>query len=303
MKKVLALILGCAMILGIAGCAKKVEVPSKKDVKAAVEEEYDMDFKLDSHEVADDEKSAEWVFISKDGTLEVTVTWDAKHPDEFEYDEEEHPEATETEPVVTETETEPVVTETETETETTPSETSKAPSVINGKIVNFDEMHFYINGQKFILGESTLQDMIDAGVPFEKDDLENANNNLKANYQSQGFKIKLGDYYTLQLYFLNYSDEGKPISECVCNEIYLPIRDQEQDIFTLDFPLTLTEEELVADAGEPEDGVRYYDDDESNYHSADYKYQIESTKYYGGSSYEFDYVNGELKYLYITWMP
>ena len=38
MKKVLALILGCAMMLGIAGCAKKVEVPSKKDVKAAVEE-------------------------------------------------------------------------------------------------------------------------------------------------------------------------------------------------------------------------------------------------------------------------
>ena len=99
-KKVMALVLGLSMMLSIAACGKKVEVPSKSDVKKAAAEEYDMDFKVDSEEISKDEKEAEWVLISKDGSLEVTVTWNAKNPEEFEFDAEEHPEATETEPVV-----------------------------------------------------------------------------------------------------------------------------------------------------------------------------------------------------------
>ena len=106
MKKILALILGLSMLLGIAACNKKVEVPSKKDAKAAVEEEYDMKFKLDSEDISDDESEAEWVFVSKDGTLEVTVTWDSKNPKEFEFDDKEL-EPTETETIPTEIETDP----------------------------------------------------------------------------------------------------------------------------------------------------------------------------------------------------
>ena len=88
-KKVMALVLGLSMMLSIAACGKKVEVPSKGDVKKAAAEEYDMEFKVDSEDVSDDEKEAEWVLISKDGTLEVTVTWNAKNPDEFEFDDKE----------------------------------------------------------------------------------------------------------------------------------------------------------------------------------------------------------------------
>ena len=300
MKKVLALILGLSMLLGMTACAK-VEVPSKKDAKAAVEEEYDMDFKCTSQDISKDEKEAEWVFLSKDGSLEVTVTWNAKKPKDFQFEEEEHPEATETEPVI-ETETETVPETTTEETTTTSSETSKAPSVISGTVVNFDEMNFYINGKKYTLGKTTLQEMIDDGVPFDEGDLEDANNNLKSNYQSGGFKIPLAQYYTLQIYVLNDSDEGKPMNECVVNELYLPVKnDVEQDIFALDFPLTITMDELVAAAGEPNNDVTHYED--GDYYSDTYKYSIESTRYYGGSSYEFEYVKGELRYLYITWMP
>lgn len=88
MKKIFAVILSISMIMGLAACAKKAEVPSKKDVQKEVEKEYDMDFKLDSKDIANDESEAEWVFISKDGTLEVTVTWSADDPDEFDFDEE-----------------------------------------------------------------------------------------------------------------------------------------------------------------------------------------------------------------------
>ena len=54
MKKVIALILCLSVMLGFASCAKKVEVPSKSDVKKAAKEEYDMDFKVDSEDISDD---------------------------------------------------------------------------------------------------------------------------------------------------------------------------------------------------------------------------------------------------------
>ena len=198
MKKILALILGLSMLLGIAACNKKVEVPSKKDAKAAVEEEYDMKFKLDSEDISDDESEAEWVFVSKDGTLEVTVTWDSKNPKEFEFDDKEL-EPTETETIPTETETEPsetteaTTTTTAASSETSASGTNSVPAV-EGGIIRFDDMCFFVNGKKFVLGKSTLQDMIDAGVPFDEDDLGDANNNLKSNYQSSSFDIRLAQY-------------------------------------------------------------------------------------------------------------
>ena len=88
-KKILALAISLSMLLGLAACNfKKIEVPSDKEVKRAVEDEYDKKFKLDSSDVSKDGSEAEWVFIAKDGTLEVTVTWSAKRPDKFDMDEE-----------------------------------------------------------------------------------------------------------------------------------------------------------------------------------------------------------------------
>ena len=102
MKKIFAVILSISLIMGLAACAGKVEVPSKKDVQKEVEKEYDMDFKLDSKDIAEDGSEAEWVFISEDGTLEVTVTWSADDPDEFDFDDKKldvtGPEPTETGP-------------------------------------------------------------------------------------------------------------------------------------------------------------------------------------------------------------
>ena len=89
MKKIFAVILSISLIMGLAACAGKAEVPSKKDVQKEVEKEYDMDFDLDSKDIAEDGSEAEWVFISEDGSLQVTVSWSAKDPDEFDFDEEE----------------------------------------------------------------------------------------------------------------------------------------------------------------------------------------------------------------------
>ena len=92
MKKTTALLLTLSMLFfmfGMTSCKKQVEVPSKRDVKEAVEDEYDKPFDLDSKDIAEDGSEAEWVFVSKDGTLIVTVTWSADDPDEFDFDKED----------------------------------------------------------------------------------------------------------------------------------------------------------------------------------------------------------------------
>jgi len=309
MKKVLALILGCSMLLSIAACGKKVELPSKKDAKTAAEEEYGMEFEYSSKDISDDEKEAEWVFISEDGTLEVTVSWNAKNPEEFEFSDEE------LEPVIeTETETEPETSETTTDATTeatttasaadTSAATSGATAPASGSVIHFDDMFFYINGTKFTLGKTTLQDMIDAGVPFEEDDLADAKNNLKANYQSTGFDISLdGEYYHATVYCLNYSDDGMPINECVVNEISIYVRDEEQSVLSFEFPLDMPESDLYKYAGEPNEEVYHYESDDGTYISNDYSYTTESEIYWSGSEYEFDFVNGELNSFRMTWMP
>ena len=319
-KKVMALVLGLSMMLSIAACGKKVEVPSKSDVKKAAAEEYDMDFKVDSEEISKDEKEAEWVLISKDGSLEVTVTWNAKNPEEFEFDAEEHPEATETEPVVSietdisesseTSETTAATTAATSETSAAGSETSASgsetsanpnPNPSGALYVNFDEMNFYVNGKKFTLGKTTLQEMIDAGVPFDSEDLQNANNNVKSNSESDCFKIMIGDYYYARVYFMNDTEDGKAAKDCFAHEISFRYEDP-QDVVTFDFPFDITMDSLKANSGEPNEDPFHYDGD-GDYYSDTLKYTKESERYYNDSVYEFDFVRGEFDSIRMTYIP
>ena len=318
MKKVFALMLCLSMMFGFASCAKKVEVPSKSDVKKAAAEEYDMDFKVDSEDISDDEKDAEWVLISKDGTLQVTVTWNAKTPDEFEFDDEKlaAPTETETETAPTETETETAPTTTSEDPTTTATDTSASDSSDNGttvaptgaKYVNFDEMNFYINGKKYTLGKTTLQDLIDDGVPFEDGELDNAKNNLKSRYQSSYIKLNPGvKGYYVWIQVFNDTDSGKPMNECYINEIYYKVTSlvkdgEKQNFITFDFPLDLKMEDLKANSGEP-NGRTYHNEDNPKYIYDTLEWTKKGTKFMNSNKYSFDYTNGELKNVVITYIP
>ena len=175
-------------------------------------------------------------------------------------------------------------------------------AVGDGAYVDFDDMCFYVNGKKYVLGVNTLQDMIDDGVPFDEGDIANAGNNLNPNYQSQGFAIELADYLSAQVYTLNDTSDNMVTSECYINEIYFPLNpDIEQNILGFNFPLNMTMEDLVAQAGEPDDTDHY--DGDNGYYKDTLKYERESEKYYSSSHYSFEFINGELRYIYITYMP
>lgn len=219
-----------------------------------------------------------------------------------------------TEETTTTTTTEETTTTTTTEATSESSESSEATSseskdtepssASDKKIVNFDEMNFYVNGKKYTLGKVTLQDLIDDGVPFDKKVISAKDTVLQKNYQSTGLSIEVGDYYNAQVYVLNDTDGDKPMSECMVNEIYLPIySDKSQNIITFDFDYKgLTPEAIKANSGKPDDEDTYESDD-GTYKSYKIAYKKASTRFLLGSQYKFEYVDGELRYLYLTYIP
>lgn len=188
----------------------------------------------------------------------------------------------------------------ETAPQTTPSATNG--DLQDGKWVNFDNMQVEINGCVVTLGTTTLQELVDAGVPFDEDDLASIGNNIQSNHQSQGFKIVLGDYWSAQVYVGNYTDANAVAKDLPIVEVYLPNHpDETQDIIKFAFPTSLTEEELLANCGEPQDkdlGAL-----ESEYGTNSYDYTQESTMYYSDLKYSFEFVKGQLKYFTMTYLP
>lgn len=174
--------------------------------------------------------------------------------------------------------------------------------VVSGDWVDLDNLKFYINGKEYVVGETTLQELIDDGVPFDADDIANAGNNLNKNSESSGFKIILDEYWSAQVSVGNYTDSNATMKDLPITEVYLPNHpDEAQNIISFTFPLDMTEDELKAQAGEPTEFKNYTGD--NNYVSNTYEYTRESTMYYGDWGYKFEFINGELKYMYITYMP
>ncbi len=192
----------------------------------------------------------------------------------------------------------------ETSAPTTPEtpETSAPTVAPSGNFIDLDNLQFSINGKTYTLGKTTLQQMIDDGVPFRESDLANANNNLNKNNQSPAFAIELGEYWSAQVYVFNDTDGNKTMAQCYINEITLPLKkDKTQDILTFACPLDLTVESLKASAGEPTDS-RHYDGD-NGYYSDTLKYTKQPTKYYGYTGYVFDFTKGELNRITIQYLP
>ena len=208
-------------------------------------------------------------------------------------------------------------TEVEAETETTAAEETEeevttevkdaaASNNSDALWADFDHMTFTVNGKTYTLGETTLQEMIDDGVPFEEDDLANAGNNVNPNYESSSFNITLGEYAFAQVKVLNDTSENKPANECYIDEIYMPVDlDQPQDILQFNFPFTMTKEDLLANSGEPEDpdDIYVYEDEDSDYKSESFTYRKKSEKYYGDNKYHFEFTNGALRYVTISYTP
>lgn len=178
------------------------------------------------------------------------------------------------------------------------------PAPEDVKYVDFDDMSFWVNGQKFTLGVNTLQDMIDAGVAFDAEDLEDADNNLRKNNQSETFRFDLTENGYATVKVINDTKKGKRLADCVLSQLYVSFwkhpEELERSILTMSFPLSVTKEQLLENAGEPDESSHSdYSD-----HAADYyTYRKSAQKYFGYNKFYFSFRNEALDSFTIEYLP
>ncbi len=187
----------------------------------------------------------------------------------------------------------------------TVTQTSVGNRSFDGSFINFDDMHFFVNGKKYILGTDTLQTMIDDGVPFKSSNLANADNNLGPNYESQHFSIELDDGGSIFISTMNDTSENKKASECYLCEVSLYLRkNSQQDIISFDFPTDITMEELISACGEPTENMHWEDDKDPTNYSDTIEYSKASENYYGKKHYKFHFNSeGILNEIHIKYIP
>ena len=230
---------------------------------------------------------------------------------------------TEEETTEAETTTEEETTEAETTTEKAAEEKdkedkkadSKPVEGLSEKYADLDNRSFAYNGKVFTVGVNTLQDLVDASVPFKENDAANFDNNVNKNHSTASYTIDVSHYTHLQFEFGNYTDGNLKEKECVLSSarwytIYTPHSDYEEDrnadiiadleeaaeIVNFSFPITLKKDELLANSPEPTE-------EKDSMNSVLYK--VDSTVFYGSSGYDFQFEkdNDQLRDVYITWLP
>jgi hypothetical protein len=131
---------------------------------------------------------------------------------------------------------------------------------LSEKYVDFDNMALEFNGHIFRLRESTLQDLIDAGVEFTTDDdldkTKHFGNRVSVD-------VNITDTFTAALYFSEPKDTSPTSArEFVLDNCYVHlIQSFHYDVtwgpnygdgmVHLNIPLVLTMEELIENSGEP----------------------------------------------------
>ena len=151
------------------------------------------------------------------------------------------------------------------------AEESKSAEGFSSVYADLDNRAFGYNGKVLKLGESTFQDLVDAGVPFSEEDLLDADNNVNSGKTSGYYTFHVDDskYSNLQLVFVNDTDTNIKLKECKLEMarwwamIPRPTYDEERNAelkadleaaakhVSFAFPLTLTKSELIANSGEP----------------------------------------------------
>lgn len=265
-KKIMALLLAGSMVMSLAACTPKVD-----------------------RDIEDDKQVEESETTEEETTKEETTT-------------------TEEETTTEETTSEETTSEETTSEESKESETASAKSgSFKGKIVDFKDMHFYVNGKKYTLGKTTLQEMIDDGVPFSEKSIKNASQEMKKNSQSlNGFSIELDKFWSAQIYVMNLSSSAKPMNQCVIYKISLPSIDSHYKNganLSFDFPIEITQEEVIANAGEPKKGNKTHYEGDNGYYTDTYRYTEKSKKYLGSKEYSFEFKKGEISRILISYMP
>ncbi|MDE5591313.1 MAG: hypothetical protein K2J60_19580, partial [Acetatifactor sp.] len=185
---------------------------------------------------------------------------------------------------------------------------------LSDKYVDFENRSFAYNGKVFKLGESTLKDLIDGGIPFDESDLNNKGNNVNKNYETSRYTADINKYVSMQFKFVNITGDTLTEEECLLSyvriyHLYVPQPDYDAErnatitenildaanTVCFSFPATLTKEQLLENNSEGAE--------QDDYNNVDYR--IKSEVYMGSSGYhfKFDKTTNQMKEMTMDWLP
>lgn len=167
--------------------------------------------------------------------------------------------------------------------------------------INYNNRKLMINGHTYVLGKTTLQDMIDDGVVFDDDFAYRANSVVDANKSDSG-TIVLSEDWNAYVHFSNFEENTtKTLKDCVLSAVYFTVKeDQEQETIEFPFSLKMTENKLKKTAGKPTYTSKNKFDKQK---IKRYEYKTKSKSHYMDSGYSFEFVDGKLKYVVMDWTP
>lgn len=104
---------------------------------------------------------------------------------------------------------------------------------LSEKYGDLENRSFSYKGKIFKLGESTLQDLIDGGIPFKESELNNIGNNVNKNYETGTYNVKINDNVSMQFQFINITDSNITESEALLSYVrwyalYVPQSDYDE---------------------------------------------------------------------------
>lgn len=163
-------------------------------------------------------------------------------------------------------------------------------------VIDPSSIHFYINGEKYTIGDVTLQDLMDDGITignYKKTDILAFIGDV-SDYE---YTIELGNGERVGVETINDVDEPAHTSECKVWYIGLNASDVgESDAIQFDFPTDITEDKLKEIAGEPTKTEQYADIIELSYIK-------EAGETECGGKYVFSFIDGELIGVSLYWKP
>ncbi|MBR3058383.1 MAG: hypothetical protein IKG93_10515 [Clostridiales bacterium] len=211
-----------------------------------------------------------------------------------------------TEKEATKTERVEDTTTTTTEATTTEATTTEAAlrkpegAVTSDKFVDFDDMGFTVNGKKYTLGVTTLQDLINDKIEFSDTTHFDDNVDKQSSYYI-GYSFDVIPYRSAIMTIANFTDEDHPAKECVISSFKVScIPELPEGKVGFNFPDLFTKDDLIKSAGDPKRS--------SDFESNGSKYEIltyekSSTVYYGSSSYEYTFKDGVVDSISMSYMP
>ena len=182
------------------------------------------------------------------------------------------------------------------EKQKTTTQPKKIPG--DGVWINFDEMAFFLNDKKYILGQTTPINLVMDGIYMNDPSGCGAELRLKEGSVSRVFEVGLAGKWKVDFYAVNTTDSDQQVRDCPLCELMLTIEDKEMKYnhISFNFPVTMTDEALLETAGEPST-IHHAEEEKQGGTGDTYIYE------HNDRSYSFKFIDHKLKEVEMIFRP